>query len=299
MLTPRSYSLKTHYKPSYEKPFLQFQEQIDKLKNRGMIFDDEEKAKKHLENINYYRLSGYWLIFEKDHKEHLFNENTSFEKVLDIYIFDRKLRLLFLEAIERIEVSIRTRFAHILSERYGSHFHLLPELFQCPIKYAQTVMKLKSEVNRSHEIYIAHFKNKYKEKLPPIWSSVELMTLGQISNWFDNIKHRQDKQKIAKYYGLDEKVLSSFLHHLTIVRNISAHHSRLWNRRMSLDFILPKYPQELKNNLNPSKRRYLYNTIIVMSYILSFTDESNGWFTRVQSLMNDYGIEKGRMGFPY
>lgn len=284
-------------KKSYTKPFLDINSQIIQLKKRGMEFEDEVSAQKALENINYYRLSGYWLIFEEDHSTHKFYENTKFETILDIYVFDRELRLMLLEAIERIEVSIRTKFAHILSQKYNSHFHLNPMLFNCPIKYSQTLIKLKNEVNRSKEKCVVHFKNNYKESLPPIWSSVELMTLGQVSNWFDNIKLRQDKQQIAKFYNLDEKVLSSFLHHLTIVRNISAHHSRLWNKKIPLDFTLPKNPKNLNKQLNPQSRKYLHNTIIMTNYILNFIDTNNNWLVRVEDLMNRYNIDKKRIGY--
>jgi abortive infection bacteriophage resistance protein len=297
MLTPRSYFLKTNQKKSYNKPFLNIQQQIEKLKSRGMIFEDEQFATKQLENINYYRLSGYWLIYQKNNINHLFKENTTFKKVLNIYLFDRALRLLFLEAIERIEVSIRTRFAYILSKKYGSHFHLKPELFYCPIKYSQTLVKINSEVYRSKEICITHFKKNYKEKLPPIWSSIELMTLGQVSNWFENIKFRQDKQQIAKYYNLDEKVLSSFLHHLTIIRNISAHHSRLWNKKIPLDFVLPKKPIELNTKMNDTKKKYLYNTIMMIDHILNQIDNKNTWLEKIEELIKEHNIEKERMGY--
>ena len=137
-----------------------------------------------------------------------------------------------LDAIERIEVSVRSRFAYELSKKYGSHFHLNESLFKNHYRYQQTLHKLKDEIERSREPFIKHFKNKYTQELPPIWASVELMTLGQISNWFSIVKHRADRQLVAKYYGLDEKILASFMHHLTIIRNISAHHSVLWNKRI-------------------------------------------------------------------
>lgn len=297
MLTPRSHFLKPSQKKSYLKPFLSVDEQICKLKERGMTFENEVKAKQYLENINYYRLSGYWLIYQKENTEHLFYPKTSFERVLDIYVFDRELRVLFLEAIERIEVSIRTKFAHILSQKYGSHFHLNPELFFCPIRYAQTLVKLNAEIFRSKEPCVAHFKSNYKEKLPPIYSSIELMTLGQMSHWLDNLKYRKDKQLIAKQYDLDEKVLTSFLHHLTIIRNISAHHSRLWNKKFTLDFVIPKNPENLNKNFNHNHKKYLYNSVIMVEYILKQIDENSDWMQRIMLLTGQYKIDKKRMGF--
>ncbi|MEA3498956.1 MAG: Abi family protein, partial [Campylobacterota bacterium] len=133
--------------------------------------------------------------------------------------------------------------------------------------------------------------------LPPIWSSIELMTLGQTSNWFDNIQLRQDKQLVAKFYKLDEKVLSSFLHHLTIVRNISAHHSRLWNKRFTFGFTLPKYPNELCSKFNLQKNKYIYNTIVMTNFILQVIDNDNKWLEKINNIIEKYDIEKERMGF--
>jgi len=141
---------------TYTKPFLTIAQQIEQLKSRGMLFADESKATYYLENLNYYRLSAYWLPFEKEHSSHTFKQGTQFEKVLEFYIFDRELRLLMLDAIERIEVSVRTRFAYEMSQKYGSCPHLDRTLFNPPHKYTQTLSKLQSEINRSKEPFIKH-----------------------------------------------------------------------------------------------------------------------------------------------
>lgn len=142
--------MNTTNKQSFTKPFLTIEQQINQLKSRGMNFHDEEKAKYYLEN-------------------------------LDLYIFDRELRLLLLDAIERIEVSIRSKLAYHLAESFGSHAHLKPEIFASPLNYARTLTKLKSELDRNRsEIFIKHHLDKYSEELPPIWVSVEVMTMGQI-----------------------------------------------------------------------------------------------------------------------
>lgn len=297
MLTPRSYCLKTSQKQSFSKPFLTIDQQITQLKRRGMLFADEEKAKKYFENLNYYRLSGYWLLFEKDHGTHTFNANTKFEDVLKLYVFDRELRLLLLDAIERIEVSVRSRLAYELSKAYGSHPHLKPEIFHCSIKYAHTLLKLNGEVSRSKEAFIKHFDGKYREKLPPFWAGVELMTLGQVSNWFSNLKFRKDRQVVAKYYGLDEKVLVSFLHHLTIVRNICAHHSVLWNKKITLDFTVPKFPKKLNEKFNLNTRKQIFNTLVMIEYLMEVINEESHWKERLVALIEKYNIDTEHMGF--
>jgi len=290
--------LNTANKQSFIKPFLTIEQQINQLKSRGMNFHDEEKAKYYLENLNYYRLGGYWLIFEENHESHEFKDNTYFEEILNLYIFDRELRLLLLDAIERIEVSIRSKLAYHLAESFGSHAHLKPEIFASPLNYARTLTKLKSELDRNRsEIFIKHHSDKYNEELPPIWVSVEVMTMGQISNWYSNIKDRKYKQIIAKYYGLDEKILSSFLHHLTIVRNTSAHHSRVWNRKFTIDFSLPNFPKELNEKFNPASKKYIYNTLIMCEYLMNIISGDNSWKKRLDDLILKYDIDVKRMGF--
>lgn len=263
-----------------------------------MKFHDEENAKHYLGNLNYYRLGGYWLLFEENHGSHTFHENTYFEDVLNLYIFDRELRLLILDAIERIEVSIRSKLAYHLAEVFGSHVHLKKNVFYSEYKYNKTLDKLKAEIDRNkNEIFIKHHLNKYEEELPPIWVSVEVMTMGQISNWYSNIKDRKHKQSIAKYYGLDEKILSSFLHHLTIVRNTSAHHSRVWNKRFTVDFILPLYPQDLNEKFNPSSKKYLYNTLVMCEYMMNIISDNNHWKIRLDDLIKKHNIDTKRMGY--
>lgn len=299
MLTQRSYFLTTSKKQLFSKPFLTIEEQIEQLKARGMIFSDEFKARHYLQNLNYYRLGGYWLLFESDHSTHMFKEGTNFDDVLNLYIFDRELRLLILDAIERIEVSIRSTLAFQLAEAFGSHPHLQPDNFISPLKYSRTLTKLKSEIDRNKgETFIKHHLDKYSDELPPIWVSVEVMTMGQISNWFSNIKERKYRQLIAKYYNLDEKILCSFLHHLTIVRNTAAHHSRLWNKRFTVDFILPNKPETLNENFNQSSKRYIYNTMVMCEYLMNIISESNHWKLRLDELIDKHKIDTKRMGYP-
>ncbi len=283
--------MKTSLKESFNKPFLILDKQINLLKFRGMLLRDESKAKYYIENLNYYRLAGYWLIFEKDYDTHTFKENTYFEYILNLYIFDRELRLLLLDAIERIEVSIRSKLAYPLAESFGSHALLNPQIFSSSIKYSKTLDKLKSK------LFIKDHFDEYKEELPPIWVCVEVMRLGQISNWLSNIKERKYRQIIAKSYNLDEKILSSFLHHLTITRNACAHHSRVWNKRFTIDFTLPKNPKDLNKKFNLSRKRYLYNTLVMCEYLMNIICEDTQWSEKLDNLIKKYSIDTKKMGF--
>jgi len=284
----------------YNKPFLSIDEQLKQLKSRGMKFENYDIAKHYFRHLNYYRLSAYWLPYEQDHTTHTFKKNTYFEEVLRDYTFDRELRLLILYAIEHIEVSIKTQMAYVLSKNYGSHAILKPELFACPVNYASNLNKLKNEYDRNDETFSRHFKDKYIEKLPPIWVCVELMTMGHISYWFANIKRRADRNAIAKVYDIDEKILKSFLHQLTIIRNICAHHSRLWNRRFTFSIKLPNNPKELSNSLNRdnSKIKNIYNMIVVIKYLMDKINPTHQWDKRLKNLIHNKQVNTLAMGFP-
>jgi abortive infection bacteriophage resistance protein len=287
-MTPSSHKI------TYSKPFLTLQEQIDQLKARGMQFEDEEKASEYLANLNYYRLSAYWLPFEKDHATHQFHDGTQFDRIIELYVFDRELRLLMLDAIERIEVSVRSRLAYELSQVYGSHVHMNADVFHPADTYAKTFSKLKSEIDRGKEPFLKHFNDKYEEELPPIWASVELMTMGQVSNWFSCIKRRKDKQRIAKHYALDEKVLGSFLHHLTIIRNICAHHSALWNKNLTVEL---RIPSKFQDRYNLEERRKLFNTLVMTEHLMGIISPKSSWYQRVEELIEKYSIDTTMMGY--
>jgi len=203
-------------KQPYTKPALTIAQQIDQLRERGMAFNDTARAAHYLSQINYYRLTAYWLPFESDHTTHTFQQGTSFEQVLDLYIFDRELRLLVMDAIERIEVAIRAQFSFQLGHRYGTHPHLNSALFKPAWDHAGQVSQLSEEARRSKETFIQHLLAKYIEQLPPIWAVVEIMTLGQLSKWYANLSNGADRNLVAHVYDCDEVNLVSFC--TTLVR---------------------------------------------------------------------------------
>lgn len=288
-------------KTPYTKPALSLQAQLQQLKARGMQIDDENQALHYLGHLNYYRLGAYWLPFEKDHASHEFHSGTTFGDALNSYIFDRELRLWLLDAIERVEVSIRTQFAHRLSLRHGTHPHLIPNLFHNPQRYNYALSKLEQEVKQSGEEFIKHLAQKYVEPLPPIWAMVELMSLGQLSQWYDNLQDRQDRKAIADTYDIDEKNLRSFLHHLTTVRNHCAHHARVWNREYTVTLKIPnKRPNTLLTSFNHEKasERRIYNTLVLLAYLMDKISPDNLWKQRLFVLLSRHSVNTKVMGFP-
>ena len=275
------------------------------MRDRGLDVPDPREAEFHLSHLNYYRFAAYCLPFEVNHVTHQFRTGTHFDDVLNLYVFDRELRLLTLDAIERIEVSLRTQMAYYLSHNYKTaHPHLLADNFSDPVIFGGLITKLSGDVDRSKEDFIKHLTKKYREPLPPIWAVVELMTMGQLSKWFSNISKRSDRQDISHVYGLDEKIMTSFCQNLSLVRNHAAHHARLWNRDFTKTMMLPKNGPDilLKSLLYSSggdrRLRKLYNTFVMIGYLMDVISPGHHWKQKLKMLITDHDIEYQKMGFP-
>lgn len=276
----------------FNKPPLAVPEQIRLLQGRGMVIADEVRAARVLQHINYYRLRAYWLPFEAlpaalpPDAEHAFRPGTDFDNVVRLYVFDRKLRLLILEAIERVEIAMRTHWAQVLAERYGSHAYLQGHLFQKPAIYDACLENVDDELRRSKETFVQHYRDKYTQpSRPPIWAISELLTLGQFSKWLGNVKLRNDRQAMAHRLGLDEVVVCAFAHHLTHVRNLCAHHCRVWNRKLTFTMTLPKRPAELAAQFNASEDRRIYNTLVMLAWCIRTISPDSTWPNRLHTLL--------------
>ncbi len=275
-----------------------YDEQVAQLQERGMVVQDRAAAAFYLQHINYYRLGAYWLPFEADHAQHRFKQGTSFEEVLGLYVFDRELRLLVLDAIERIEVSVRAQWAYQMAHAHGPHAHLDESLARKSHLWQTNLDKLTKEVHRSDETFIVHLTRTYAEPLPPVWAACEVMSLGLLSRWYGNLKPGATRRAIARVYGLDDSLLESWLHHLTFIRNICAHHSRLWNREFTITPALPRSkPVGLAGEFQLGSRK-LYNTLLVLLHFMDVVSPSSAWRQRVQALVAEHEVPAEPMGFP-
>jgi abortive infection bacteriophage resistance protein len=226
------------------KPAYTIAQQVALLKQRGMLFRDESSAQESLQNISYYRLKGYWWDMQANTTSHLFNSNTYFEDIVNRYNFDRHLRLILFDAIERIEIALRTKMIYHLSIRYGGLWYLDAALFESTtiilwdgtVKtiHQNTLDELQKEFNRSQEIFVKDHRNRYANQDADAWKILEVASMGTLSKLYKNLKHQlPEKAMIAKEMGLNlHSELSSWLESITYVRNIIAHHSRLWSRSM-------------------------------------------------------------------
>lgn len=282
---------------AFNKPATTYKQQVALLQQRGMTVDNVAKAEFYLQHLNYYRLSAYWLPFEADHATHEFKSGTCFNDVLNLYSFDRELRLLVLDGIERIEVSVRSQWAYQIGHLHGSHAHLDMQLFDSRY-WQKNLDDLTKEVDRSDEIFIQHLKKTYSEQLPPVWAVCQVMSLGLLSRWYSSLKPKQTRRVIADIYKLDEKVLESWLRHLNLVRNVCAHHSRLWNRDFTITPALPRSkPSQTIGQFIPNSRK-LYNTLVILNYCMDIILPYHCWRSRLKKLITAYAVQVSAMDFP-
>jgi abortive infection bacteriophage resistance protein len=287
----------------FDKKPLSIDDQIALLKTRGLRIPDEKSAKQYLSNISYYRLSAYMLPFQKKDGSHEFIGTVSFQDIITLYSFDRALKLIVFDAIERIEIAIRTKIVHTLSMKYGSHWHEDARLFTQKQVYFNLQKCIADHCAQKHkETFIEHYLGKYDDPaMPPSWMSLELVTLGQLSLVYNSIKDDSIKKEIASYFGMYPVILQSWAHSITYVRNTCAHHSRLWNRELGVRPIIltvkkPLHPWISKSYTNNARMYYF----LCCTYYFLKTINPNGHFKdRLFDLVSKYPeVPIQFMGFP-
>ncbi len=286
----------------YCKPPISFQQQVNKLKARGLQFDSEPSAMLHLSNISYYRLRAYTYPFQDNtNPSHPFNVMVTFEEIINLYQFDRKLSQLLFNALEKIEIALRTQIIHQWAMTNGSHWHTVQALYRDPVKFDNQIKSLQNEIDRSHETFIEHYQNTYTNPSePPSWMSLEVSSFGLLSQIFSNLKKGDEKKAVALHFGLNDiTILENWMHCFSNIRNICAHHGRLWNRRFTAHIKVPSNPQYL---FISNKRVYpykLYAAICCIQYMLNSIVPANGFKINLVELMKNCPLaQEKEMGFP-
>lgn len=277
------------------------QEQIDLLKHRGMIIEDEEFAHLHLSHISYYRLKGYWWDMQKDKENHVFQTGSRFEDVIARYSFDKELRLILFDAIETIEIALRTKMIYHLSQSYGGLFYMDSTLFVSESLHQQHLEDLMTEFLRSGEVFIKEYKRKYGDweggkcvsltQQPDAWVIFEVATFGTLSKLYKNLSHQiPEKAKIANEFGLNlHNELSSWLEAISYLRNIVAHHSRLWSRNMVRRPMEIKNPKRiwLQNPLPEAAQKKPFLVITAMLYLCKAIDTGDSYKKKIIALIKE------------
>lgn len=276
----------------FNKKVLTIPEQIELLQSRGMIINDKEKAAHYLSNISYYRLSAYWYIFlEKPQVDHIFKKGSTFEQAIRTYVFDRKLRLLVFNEIERIEIALRTQIIHHFCMEFGNNWFENHSLFKKELYFDEFQKLVNKELKKTNEVFINHYKKKYTEpKLPPAWMTLELLSFGQLSLLYKNLKNVDAKKKVADHFGIHENILTSWLESLSFIRNICAHHGRLWNRKIPKSPIIPVTTREEWITELPLEeyRNRMYVVLACISYLLKSIIPNGSYNKKVQELLLEF-----------
>lgn len=290
---------------AYDKPWRSYQDQLVQLTQRGLIVTEPEKALNYLERIGYYRLSGYWYPFRVLSNADrvildIFKSEASFQNAVDLYVFDKKLRLLVLDALERIEIALRVDISHTLGEK-DPFAHIKPEFLSnnfCSkvnkktglTEHAQWLKTHDGLIQRSKEKFIEHNKDKYGLPLP-IWIACEIWDFGTLSKLFSGMKP-DDKNTIASKYGVSEgRIFESWLRSLNYLRNVCAHHSRLWNRNIIDQPKLPKagevsWVDPFQGEAHLLARPFLL--LCIAKHLLTIINPSSSWGQRLTVLLLEF-----------
>lgn len=265
-----------------------------------MFMKDEHRVENYLMNIGYHRLSAYIYPFYKSPKSDLvLKEGTTFEQVLTLYRFDKKLRILLFNEIEKIEVAIRSVLANIGCQELNDRYWMTkPEYFANADKFSQTLAIIEKELASSKEDYIEHFRQNFIEDYPPAWMITEVLSFGNLNYIYSNIASNKLMKRIAGYFGLKPQVFTSWLTVLANLRNMCCHHARIWNR----DFMLnPAEPRKTSNawvNTAQIDKKRIYYRLCIIRYFLSAVSQNNNFNEKVTNLLADFpSVDIVAMGF--
>lgn len=313
----------------YVKPWLPIDDQIDKLSACGVVVTDRAGTVELLRTVGYYRLTGYLYPFrtseryigEDQHERtrilNTYREGTSIEDASLLIGFDRGLRLLVLDGVERIEIALRTQVGHTIG-RIGAFAHedsatFIPTFTELHID-PTTGLTLPSRLNRwltrvhdrrdsSDEAFVAHFRTKYDNQMP-IWALTELLELGHISRLYAGLRNDLATEIAAAFGVPTKRLMESWIATINYVRNIAAHHARLFNRKL---VTAPKRPKPAQvpflahlSQSDAPKQFGSYNALAVMAYLLRAIDPDGDWAVRVAEHLRGFPentvLDTGSMG---
>lgn len=285
------------------KPPKTIQDQIALLQERDMQFKNIKLAPHFLSNISYYRLKGYWWEMQDDKLNHHFAPNSFFEDIIDLYNFDRHFRLIVFNAIERIEVALRAKLIYHLSLAYGEEWYLNQTIFKDKFQHAAFLSQLSREIKSSSEEFMKKHLTNHPNNNPEAWKALEVVTLGALSKIYDNLASQMpEKSRIANEFGLNSsKDFASWLRTITLIRNIIAHHGRLWNR-----VLINKYswPRDLTNKVlsyipDDNRKKKIFPLLCGMIYLNDMISPGHSLRIELKGLIAKFpNTQLYKMGFP-
>lgn len=302
----------------YDKPALDHTELVARMQDRGLLIPDTERAERYVRNIGYYRLSPYMIPFRREGSDD-FRVGVVFDDLLNLYVFDRKLRLLVLDALERIEVAVRSAVTDYMSLSHGPFWYQDEGHFRDNRKHNKFLQSVTKDCRRQlsaqpeqtdgalvHRSALEHYLLTYGEPdLPPSWIVMERLTLGQVERLVANLERRADRMAIAKTLGINAPLLKSWMRTFVRVRNICAHHGRLWNTVLGVSPMLPTssavaWLSDRSAIAESTKRRArLYPVLVALQSLLLTLSPGSTWASRLKSLLDEHpNLPLEAMGMP-
>ena len=296
----------------YSKKPLTVDEQIDRLEQRGLNFSNKKLAKNYLQNISYYRLRAYTYPFQDnkdpDADHEFFRDNIDFNDIIDLYVSDRRLRNLVFNELEKIEVAIRTQLSLVYSNNAKDPFWYLDRRWFSRASdddFGNMIDDVTSDVNRSNEDFIKHYKAKYDTpEMPPTWMSLEVVSFGTLSWMYKLLNKSPEKKQIALAFGIgNDEVFANWLHAFSNLRNCCAHHSRIWNRRFVVHLKLPyntTQPFLTPEITGAIKETKLFALLSAIKYVADILSPGNSFKDNLKKLLKDRHqlLRLKEMGFP-
>jgi abortive infection bacteriophage resistance protein len=284
-------------KTQYSKPFLTFDQQLDRIEGRGLNVRDRAIAIENLRRLGYYRLSGYWYPFRQRREGHLegtdvpeeqFIAGIWFEDIVAICEFDRRLRNIILAATEPFELAIRVAvaqqigvidpFRYLNRDYWGDAANHVSYPASGKTDFELFTEHQQTLINRSTEAFAKHFGTKYEGPMP-IWTAIELWDFGMLTRFFQ-VMHETDREAVAVAFGLaGGRRFQGWLRAINDLRNVCAHHSRLFKRHFPTN---PSFPKDIPalshlNWLDDKSKHRLYPLLCVLAFTLDQLPECGPW----------------------
>lgn len=275
------------------QPPMTIDEQVENLKNNGLIVDDEEYAKRILNDVSYFRLVKAYSLNLKP-KNGNYDNKTTFREIVDLYLFNANLRQMIFPEIEKIEVNVRCRIANYFSEQYGVLGYLETKNFVDDVYYKEFMEDIEQEIRRNSKApFVRNFRENYEGGNLPIYALVEVFSFGTLSKFFKNM-HNKDKKEIAKTFGVGYTYFESWLESISYVRNICAHYGRLYNAKMAKT---PKLYKEYTQAGIGNNR--IFGVLLCMKNLLKSDSQWDLFVDKIEMLLDKYeSVQINTMGFP-
>ena len=274
------------------QPSMTIDEQVENLKSIGLIVEDEDYAKKILNDISYFRLIKAYSLNLKT-KNGNYGDKVTFEQIVELYLFNANFRQIIFPQIEKIEINVRCRIANYFAEQYGVLGYLEADNFVNP-EYHQTFLEdIEEEIRRNAKApFVKNFHENYEGGNLPIYALVEVFSFGTLSKFYKNMKN-PDKKAVAKSFGIGYTYFESWLESISYVRNICAHYGRLYNAKLSKTPIL--YKEYSQSGIGNNR---IFGVLLCVKHLLKSDSHWKLFVQDVESLFDKYEqVDIKTMGF--